>query len=82
MKLKSGLVFNKHTGALSGFVDLGSSNRDMELAVSGVGDQDESSVGQLAEQVFVFLARAVFKPSLSIPIAHYFSDSLKGTNVC
>ena len=75
MKLKSGLVFNKNTGALSGFVDLGSCNRDMEQAV---GDQDESSVGQLAEQVFVFLARAVFKPSLSIPIAHYFSASLKG----
>ena len=79
MKLKSGLVFNKHTGALSGFVDLGSSNRDMELAVSGSEDQDKLSAGQLAEQVFVFLARAVFKPSLSIPIAHYFSASLKGT---
>ena len=79
MKLKSGLVYNKHTGALSGFVDLGSSNRDMELAVSGCGDQDESSAGQLAEQVFVFLARAVFKPSLSVPIAHYFSASLKVT---
>ena len=79
MKLKSGLVFNKHTGALSGFVDLGSSNRNMELAVSGSEDQDKLSAGQLAEQVFVFLARAVFKPSLSIPIAHYFSASLKGT---
>ena len=43
MKLKSGLVFNKHTGAFSGFVDLGSSNRDMELAVSGGRDQDEPS---------------------------------------
>ena len=63
---------------LSGFVDLGSSNRDMEQAVSGGGDLEESSSGQLAEQVFVFLARAVFKPSLSIPIAHYFSASLKG----
>ena len=30
MKLKSGLVFNKNTGALSGVVDLGSCNRDME----------------------------------------------------
>ena len=78
MKIKSGLVFNKNTGALSGFVDLGASNNDMEQAVSGCGDQDTSSVGQLAEQVFVFLARAVFKPSLSVPIAHYFSASLTG----
>ena len=51
MKLKSGLVFNKHTGALSGFVDLGSSNRDMELAVSGVGDQDESCVSSSSRKV-------------------------------
>ena len=79
MKLKSGLVFNKHTGALSGFADLGSFNHNMELAVSGGGDQGESSAGQLVEQVFVFLARAVFKPSLSVPVAHYFSASLKGT---
>ena len=65
MKLKSGLVFNKHTGALSGFVNLGSSNRDIELAVNGDGGNDETSTGNLAEQAFVFLARAVFKPSLS-----------------
>ena len=44
--------------------------RDMELAVSESGDQDESSAGQIAEQLFVFLARAVLKPSLSISIAH------------
>ena len=76
--IKSGLVFNKHSGSLSGFVDLGSANRDIEVAVGGSGDLGESSTGQLAEQVFVFLARAVFKPSLSVPIAHYFSASLKG----
>ena len=78
MKLKSGLVFNKHTGALSVFVDLGSANRDIEMAVSESGDQDESSAAELAEHVLVFLARAIFKPSLSIPVAHYFSASLKG----
>ncbi len=34
MKIKSGLVFNKHTGGLCGFIDLGSANRDIEYAVS------------------------------------------------
>ena len=58
-----------------GFADLGSCNHDMEQAV---GDQDESSTGQLAEQVFVFQARAVFKTSLFI---HYFSASLKVTKL-
>ena len=33
---------------------------------------------KLAEQAFVFLVRAVFKPSLSMPIAHYFTTNLKG----
>ena len=68
MKLKSGLVFNKHTGLLCGFVDLGSVNQDIELVVSGT--KDESSTSVLAEQAFVFLARAIFKPSLSVPVAH------------
>ena len=77
MKFKNGLVFNKHTGLLCGFVDLGSVNQDIELAVSGT--KDESSTSMLAEQAFVFLAKAIFKPSLSVPIAHYCSANLKGT---
>ncbi len=56
---------------------VGNANRDMELAVSV--DKEESSTGELAEQAFVFLARAVFKPSLSVPVAHYFSANLTGT---
>ena len=73
MKIKSGLVFNKHSGTLVGFIDLGRANHDIELLVSG------KNVGkQLADHVFVFMARSVFKPSLSVPIAHYFSLNLKG----
>ena len=39
MKLKSGLVFKSRTGVLSGFVDLGSCNRDIEQVM--VGDEDD-----------------------------------------
>ena len=74
MKIKSGLVFNKHSGSLVGFVDLGSVNEDIE-AVLGDGTENEK---KLADHAFVFMARAVFKPTLSIPIAHYFSQSLSG----
>ena len=74
MKIKSGLVFNKHTGKLVGFVDLGSVNHEIELLANG-GSEPERA---LADQVFVFMARAVFEPSLSLPIAHYFSHKLKG----
>ena len=78
MKIKSGLVFNKHTGSLTGFVDLGSANQDLVRAVSG---EDQNTNATLAEQVFVFMARAVFKPSLTMPVAHYFSSNLKGEHL-
>jgi len=39
---------------------------------------DESATGRLAEQAFVFMARAVVKPSLALPVAHYFSANLTG----
>ena len=76
MKRKSGFVFNKHTGILYGFVDLGNVNRYIEMAVSG--ENKESPASELVEQAFVFLARPVFKPSLSVPAAHYFSANLTG----
>ena len=78
MKIKSGLVFDKHRGALVGFTDLGSANMDIELVMSGTQQDDETVRGKPANHVLAFLARAVFKPSLSLPIAHYFSLNVKG----
>ena len=74
MKIKSGLTFDKSSGRLVGFVDLGKVNEEIEAMV-GV---TESNQKELAKQMFVFMARAVFKPSLSMPVAHYFSNNLKG----
>lgn len=52
MKLKSGLVFKSHTGVLSGFVNLGSCNCDIELMVAGDKDEcDEDCNSFLAKQV-------------------------------
>ena len=79
MKIKSGLVFSKRTGSLVGFTDLGSANRDLERLA--MDDSTDSIDGRLADQVFVFLARAVFKPSLAIPVAHYSSSNLSGETV-
>ena len=47
MKIKSGLVFNKHTGSLSGFVDLGATSHDVELAVHAGGSEDEAPLTSL-----------------------------------
>lgn len=78
MKIKSGLVYDKHSGMLVGFVDLGKVNHDIEVLMTGAEDGKDVSK-QLADQVFVLMARAVFKPTLSLPVAHYFSLNLKGT---
>ena len=77
MKIKSGLVFSKHSGTLVGFVDLGSVNDDIEKVVTGEQEEPRSEK-QLASQTFVLMARSIFKPSVSIPVAHYFSCNLKG----
>ena len=76
MKMKSCLVFRKHSGTLVGFVDLGSVNHDIEKVMSG--EQDECTSKKLASHAFVIMARAVFKPSSCVPVAHYFSSNLKG----
>ena len=73
MKIKSGLVFDKPNGTLTGFVDLGSVANDIELVLS-----DLSCERALAEHAFVFMARAIFKPTLCMPVAHFFSSSLSG----
>ena len=80
MKIKSGLVFSKHSGRLVGFVDLGV-NEDIEKVVTGEQDEPKSEK-QLASQTFVLMARSIFKPSLSVTIAHYFSCNLKGMCAC
>ena len=74
MKIRSGLVFDKHKGRLIGFVDLGSVNSDINKMMSV--SEEETEV--LADHVLVVMARAIFKPSLAVPIAHYFSHNLTG----
>jgi len=64
MKIKSGLVFSRRSGSLVGFTDLGYVHRELECLIN---DDDSNGKGRLASYAFVFLARAVFKPSLSVP---------------
>lgn len=71
MKIKSGLVFSKRSGGLVGFVDLGDVNRDIERLAAD--DADPST-----DHMLVFMARAVFQPLLSFPIAHFPSLNITG----
>ena len=74
MSIKSGLVFSKHTGTLVGFTDLTSVNSDFAKLVEG-----ESTAGgcHLADKILVLMARAIFRPSVSYPVAHYPCSKLR-----
>ena len=74
MTIKSGLVFDKISGTIVGFTDLGSVNHDIECVVRG-----ENYARPLADHAFAFLARSIFKPSLSSTVAYYFSSNLAGS---
>lgn len=70
--------FSKRTGSLIGFVDLGNVTRDIEQLAA---DDSHPSQRQLADQMLVFMAKAVFKPSLVVPVARFPSLCLTGKYV-
>ena len=77
MQIKSSFVFSKHSSKLTGFVDAGSVNAGIEDVL---GDDNTKTEKKLADHAFVFQVRAVFKPSIAIPVAYYFSASFSGTD--
>ena len=62
MKVKSGLVFNKRTDKLVGFVDLGSINNDMEALQSSFTTGTSPKL-ELAGSVLVYMVRLLRRPS-------------------
>ena len=51
-------------------------NHDIDVVIQG--KPEDSNAGK---QLLVFMVRAVFKPSLTIPIVHFFSLNLRGSYV-
>ena len=65
MKVKSGLVFNKQSGRLVGFVDLGSLNSDLQALEKTLSRETgvTAEPPELAQSMLVLMARRVIKPS-------------------
>ena len=79
MKVKSGLVFNKASNRLVGFVNLGEVNSDLEILRQNLSEERNSSKqAELAENMLVMMVRPIFKPSYTFPIAQYPTSSLSG----
>lgn len=79
MKVKSGLVFNKASNRLVGFVNLGEVNNDLEILRKNLSEERNSpKSAELAESMLVMMVRPIFKPSYTFPIAQYPTSSLSG----
>ena len=79
MKIRSGLVFKKDTGELTGFCNLGQVNHDLEKLSEHLTDTTQSNdVPTLSDQMLVFMVRPIFKPSFSFPVAMYPGTNLTG----
>ena len=79
IKIRSGLVFKKDTGELTGFCNLGQVNHDLEKLSDYLSDTTPANeVPTLSDQMLVFMVRPIFKPSFSFPVAMYPSTNLTG----
>ena len=77
MKIKSGLVFNKYTGKLVGFVNFRDINRDLETLKSTLSEDTASSKQlKLTDSMLVVMVRPIFKPSFTFPVAQYPTTNL------
>ena len=79
MKIKSGLVFNKSTGKLFGFVNLGDINRDLEALKLTLNEENpHPKRPELADSMLVMMVRPIFKPTFTFAVAQYPTTSLSG----
>ena len=82
MYVREDLVYDKHSGALIGFANIGDTNKlllQFEQQVQGESD-DETASEPLAKTMFVFMVRGVFSslqfPYLQLPCATITGDLL------
>ena len=72
MKIKENLVFDKHTGVLTGFIDLG----DSDINCLNIKDKEES----LATHALVFFIRGVIT-NLKYSLAYFATDTATATQI-
>ncbi len=66
---KEGLVYNKISGQVSGFINVGDINNDLLKL------EHEEETPQMAKQVLVLMVRGIFF-NLSFPYAHFGTDGI------
>lgn len=77
MYVKEGLVYNKHTGKLVGFVDLGDVNNHLLAFEREINGGGKHGLPPLAKTIMVFMVRGLFTP-LRFPYAQFPCAKLTG----
>ena len=75
MKIKEGIVYDKHECKVVGFVDVGSVNNKLHLFEQSLADDGEEATNSIAKHMLVFMVRGVFI-NLQFPYAQYPTTDL------
>ena len=75
MKIKEGLVYNKHQYKVVGFVDVGAINNILQMYEQTLKDPHQSMQPVIAKHMLVFTVRALFV-NFRFPYAHYSTTNL------
>ena len=78
IKVQQNLVYNKHTGKIVGFVDLGQINND--LIEVELKKESESARPPVADSVLAIMIRGIFV-HLNFPYAYFPSKKLNGEQI-
>ncbi len=82
MYIKEGLVYDKHSGSLTGFTDLGNINNHLvaferSLQEDADNTDNNTNTNTLASSIFTIMVKGLFTP-LRFPYAHFPCTSLSG----
>ena len=80
MYVKQGLVFEKSTGALFGFTDLGEVNNQLDEFEASLKSDASLLQRPLAKTVIVFMFKGLFT-NTALPYAHFAASSLTGADM-
>lgn len=80
MYIKQGLVFEKSTGSLFGFTDLGNVSNQLDEFLQSFKDHSESLPRPLAKAMLVFMVKGLFN-NVSLPYAQFPVCSVKGGDI-
>ena len=75
MKIKEGLVYDKHECKVIGFVDVGTINNTL-LAYERTLKDDQQSKPVVAKHMLVFMVRGLFVSNIQFPYAQYSTTDL------